>query len=1448
MKFYIMILSLLAGSFCFGQSTYPIRADTVKIYKQGGFAELILQNSTKDSTGVLVNLGNGVTTFLKSRKINDSTIVIGKDTLTVGSGSGHGGDSSLFLTIYRNDTAKQALRNSLAGKVTNSGGGKFLGSGLYASKPAASTGPGFYYATDSARLYYTDGASYSAATDKANQVFNLYIKKDGGRGVNIGRGADSSIYLKGLVDSGAFHFYLNPDSTITGYVATSGGGLTAANNLLTASAGTVTGGGRSTQNTIFNFHNTHSWTIDSIGTLIINGLPLNTNSSGAYSLAIDSTGHNLMMVPKQLIDTTGASSITAPYVYWDNTVKKFRLSALPTGPYVFQGNYVIASTPGDTTCLNCTVPSLANVTDSGSLAVNGAIIGTNTITTNHDSTQVRNTIVNYTGTASVKNQNSVTLNQVASGDTTAYTHVDLNIIDNNGSRNGSVTGWNLTYRKQTTGGTKQNFNGVVIGINPSTGDSILLGSFYQMNVFNPAGFDSVIVGFDNPNTGTFNNIGVIKSIRIRDQTAKNTTTGIEIGINKGTNKKQIDALGSGDIHFGGRTTVDSPLVIKNVQTGTGTPTVLVHMPDSSVGQMPYPSSGGAPGGATTQVQINDAGAFYGNSGLTYNKTNRALSADTVNVHYETADSSKFNNFHSFYDVDSLLHFGHSIPQGTGSYDGFHGFCYMLDTFYNKPFRNLSVGGTGTISATGIALAQEDNRTAKYGITAMIGTNDLGNNGPVATTYNMILDGIKSIYANHFTKDTITASWVGNTRTGTWTTYTGKATDGAKSTTVLVSGVQNSSVTYTSAADSSIIVGMMDVDGNTGVDATLAPGVAKITIDGVQVARVSFNPVRIIGAAGHRLPVAFVFSGLAYTTHTVVVSNDSSGGYIYVDWFGHLKDVKNCYPMLLVKDVYKKAAGYTGSLTPASYDTLGIKYDSLAATLPRGYPLRLGNSNTNFDPTIYISADNVHPTEAGHRVIFNNCVVGLSPNTIGTTTASGNITTQTRIADASSNKKTLPIALNNVGVNYIGKGNVNGVLESSGIKDDGNTFLFMQQPGAAQQPVLLKDNVSGLGFFGVNYQTQGILQVNENPISTVFTDAGKSSSRLALVGNSGASQIIFYTASANNTPPTQRASFEGNGRFLVGSSADQATGLTQITANGQAQMAYHYSSSIYTQVFTDANGNFQIIPTGKSTTFAAATSVGPSVIVPLGAQPSTTVEGSIYTSSSTHHAYIYLSGSWQQIDQQASSGITSLNTLTGSTQTFATGTGGTDFGISSTGTTHTFNMPDASGSARGLITTGTQTLAGVKTFSSSPIMPTASAGDNSTKGSTTAYADNAASTAVAAIGAASNTFTSTVTNNANGTSVTFRSASYMKSGNIVSATIVYSVTSTVSGAEVGVNFSLPVTTSVTTQNWVGEGSAYMSGAANTSVQASITSGTGGVCFFWATGTNTYNVTLHLMYSL
>jgi hypothetical protein len=64
------------------------------------------------------------------------------------------------------------------------------------------------------------------------------------------------------------------------------------------------------------------------------------------------------------------------------------------------------------------------------------------------------------------------------------------------------------------------------------------------------------------------------------------------------------------------------------------------------------------------------------------------------------------------------------------------------------------------------------------------------------------------------------------------------------------------------------------------------------------------------------------------------------------------------------------------------------------------------------------------------------------------------------------------------------------------------------------------------------------------------------------------------------------------------------------------------------------------------------------------------------------------------------GIANLNGETGAAQTFATGTAGTNFNILSSGNTHTFNIPNASGLATGLLTNGGQTIGGDKFFNNS----------------------------------------------------------------------------------------------------------------------------------------------------
>jgi hypothetical protein len=71
----------------------------------------------------------------------------------------------------------------------------------------------------------------------------------------------------------------------------------------------------------------------------------------------------------------------------------------------------------------------------------------------------------------------------------------------------------------------------------------------------------------------------------------------------------------------------------------------------------------------------------------------------------------------------------------------------------------------------------------------------------------------------------------------------------------------------------------------------------------------------------------------------------------------------------------------------------------------------------------------------------------------------------------------------------------------------------------------------------------------------------------------------------------------------------------------------------------------------------------------------------------------------------SGNINLLNGLTANTQTFVTGTTGIDFNINSTGSTHRFNLPDASTTARGVVTINDQSFSGLKNFTDNIIVNT-----------------------------------------------------------------------------------------------------------------------------------------------
>lgn len=92
---------------------------------------------------------------------------------------------------------------------------------------------------------------------------------------------------------------------------------------------------------------------------------------------------------------------------------------------------------------------------------------------------------------------------------------------------------------------------------------------------------------------------------------------------------------------------------------------------------------------------------------------------------------------------------------------------------------------------------------------------------------------------------------------------------------------------------------------------------------------------------------------------------------------------------------------------------------------------------------------------------------------------------------------------------------------------------------------------------------------------------------------------------------------------------------------------------------------------------------------------------------------------------SSSGITSINSETGPAITFAAGSSGTDFAVSAATNTVTYNLPAASATASGKVTTGTQTFAGAKTFTSAVTCTAGTGGSFLNTGGTVSATDGTA---------------------------------------------------------------------------------------------------------------------------
>jgi hypothetical protein len=438
-----------------------------------------------------------------------------------------------------------------------------------------------------------------------------------------------------------------------------------------------------------------------------------------------------------------------------------------------------------------------------------------------------------------------------------------------------------------------------------------------------------------------------------------------------------------------------------------------------------------------------------------------------------------------------------------------------------------------------------------------------------------------------------------------------------------------------------------------------------------------------------LPVA-AGSDSILASETIDIQTFGSNGL--VDYYLKLQDTSGAnVEKFRVKGTGQiKFNGYTTSTsftgTAAGYLAFDSSGNLLSVAVPSG---TIGGSTGSVDNAI-LRADGT----GGSTLQSSSIILDDSANlTLGTTSLAG----ADRTITVAGSSNSIDLILTPKSTDAGSQGSVYVKKESGTSFNTGINDGIVLQISSSQAP--------GVGFgVGVKFQAEDSLSTIRNIglIAAVYSDLTPG----------GLDSDLTFFSNTNSTSPSEKMRILSTGQLKL----NNYTSSSSFTGTAAGYLAFDSSGNILTvavpSVSDGDKGDITVSGSGATwtidntaVTYAKIQNVAADSFLANATGSAATIQeiattriplfSSAITGTPSASTYLRGDGSWSAV----SGGITTLNTLTATTQTFATGTTGTDFNISSATSTHTFNIPDAGASARGLVTTGTQTLAGQKTFSS-----------------------------------------------------------------------------------------------------------------------------------------------------